>query len=108
MARLLRLGQVGHNAVPEEPPDHGRPLQQLSLQLRQAVQARLEQSGQRGGTLSSASRSVRTRQRSAPSLEPVLRNRFYTAHDDPLVDEHLDQFLSVERIAFGRVDDGVA
>jgi hypothetical protein len=76
-------------AVPEHVPDHGGLLQSPALARRQRIDARLQHAGQ-------GRRYMRFEQLVGQHAPPVGLDA-----DDAVVDQHLDQFFHVERVAFG-------
>ena len=83
------LGAQGpHRLVPEDAPHHRRPLQGRPVGLWQTVQPRLQHPGQR------------RRHANRHQARRVHLPRFRARDDAPLVNQHLDQFFGVERVAF--------
>ncbi len=107
VGRLHIVGQRAHGIIPEDAPDDGRPLEHLALLARQAIEAGLEQPGQRGWNLD----SLQTFRSHMPDLGwrlagggwRVLATRHSLNH--PLLNQHLHQLFDVERVALGPIND---
>lgn len=94
----LGLGrpECGYCSIPENATDDRSPLQDLAGLARQAVQARLQDASERGGHV----QSLQARQVDAPLFVP--------AHNDALLNEHLDQLFDVEGVPLGALHNQVA
>ena len=92
----LRRAEVFDRAVPEDSTDDGGALQGRLLFRTQLVEAGLQHARQRRRHVHLA----QSRRVNAPNVR--------ARHDDALVNQYLDEFLDVERVALGPSDDQLA